>query len=280
MNRAITTNIVFWVAIWNCSPALAQEMFFDTLVESFKPKLSEMGSDCLYWIEFDLDAKKVDSDYFWNGGSDLYFKIVIRGDPRPIYSPAFYKNYEGGKISAPFFYSWLNPGSEINVTILDDDSGGRVLSLLAGESTLVADYDLIETEVAIGAEAGIGLSASIPEGSIQFEANLAKAKIGASNTKTTGNVKYSVVPYPDWLVQGQESEVVIDNLLLTIMSPGQKPVEIEISRANQTLGTASLWSHHTNRRSTPALKIGLILFFGLSAIFSLVGVVKYRTILR
>ena len=253
--------------------AAAQESeLFGGFIESFRPKLSELESSCLYWIEFDLDAKKIDSDFFWNGGSDLFFKIEVVGDPRPIYSPAFFKNYDGGTGRAPFFYSWLDAGAGVEVTILDDDSGGRVLSLLSGESSVVHDYDL--TETTISASSGMSMSASTTKGSVKVESSPVKAEAGVK--RTTGNVKYTVVPYPDWLVQGEKSEVIMDRVKLSVSGPGVIPAEIEITDSDRKLGTASLWSHASNRRPSSIgwIEIGTALVLALSLLTVGVGLVK------
>tara|TARA_R110002072_G_C7968960_1_gene534599 strand:- start:3907 stop:4680 length:774 start_codon:yes stop_codon:yes gene_type:complete len=211
--------------------------------------MEDRGSH-LYWLEFDLDGEKLDSDYFWNGKSDLYFKIMIVDNPNPIYSASFSKNFTEGIIFAPFTCDLLPVGSSISVTILDDDSSGKVLNFILGDSTQIEQTNSTNTGITIPSPVGI-ISAGTSH---------------QNETKTT-----TMIQYPQWLIQNEASEVVADPISLIVPSSGMSTGTLDVYRNEVAVGTVNL---HSSASTYTGLSLVVKVGFGIAtAVLGFIGVI-------
>ncbi len=208
--------------------------------------MEDRGSH-LYWLELDLDGEKIDSDYFWNGKSDLYFKIEIQGNPNPIYSTSYSKNFKKGIIRAPFTCDLMEVGSKITVTVLDDDSGGKVLELMLYSSVEVRKTDSTTIKRAYAS----GVVIPSPYGTI------ARGSAGSVSHKSETEIE-TIIEYPQWLIQNEDSEVVADPIYLAVPKSGMSSARIEVTRNQKVVGTVSLHSYaSTYTGLSTNIKIGL-----------------------
>lgn len=182
----------------------------------------------------DLDAKKIDSDYPWNGTSDLFFMVRIPGAAGPIYTPTFEKDYSGGVVLAPFLYSEISADSPIFLDILDDDSGGEILEFLASTNIVINRSNSTHK-----AAAAAKYSAFPTVGGLT-----AHASTSSESNETTIHIAY-----PSLLIQGKAFEEVADTATLTVGPSGQSSAKTPIIRNGRIVGHAIL---HTPIFDAPA----------------------------
>lgn len=178
------------------------------------------NNETVYWIQIQVDPKGVSSDYFWNGKSDLFCKIETDTNAQPIFPSTYNKDTRFSNFRFPFSCPRLPPGSEIRVTLLDDDSGGKILAYLTASAEQITDRSTS------------GLS-----GGVQISGPL-----GVRRYKEHTRSSTTIVPYPVELLQGEGFEIVSDTIIITVPKSGYESDVVKIFRNKKEVGTATLHS--------------------------------------
>lgn len=231
---------------------------WDMLVENLDRFFQKRGEH-LYWLELDLDGKLLDSDYIWNGTSDLFFRIETVSSPKPIFSPTYRKNFNSGIIRVPFVLDKENRAERITITVLDDDSGGKVLDLILSNSSMSKEThsDTVSASLTVGTPLG-----------------------AADVTRRQGKSHelINVIDYPQWLIQLEDCEVVAKPIWLDLPLPGESSASVFVlNNDGEQAGTARVHSttvYPDLRKYIFAAAIGVVTVLVL--IWSFLRVLKSR----